>query len=474
MGAPPLMTLRDLLELSCESSCSEGFRTYPRRLPWHGGDDDAAQPRAKAEKEDAEAPVRLLIEADLRRSPSRTLSSILFPRSPGSLATVSRLTRSLSRRLVFWRRHRGDDAGGSDSDERDSLGLPSPVVSSCSASECAAESEAEAEATSPLVHAEQHESSASEHSEKPSPSTSSGIDGSLNDTDDGAAAGDSHKVMDGDRPVESMEDKQQLSPVSVLDFPFHDEEDDGDERSDAGTCSCSPSFLHCQPDLQRSNSVLHKIRRLDLDGLAPQAGVDPRADLEPRFAASDDSSVASASDDTQQAHSGSSSSAATTTSTSTAPSCDDEQHPCPDDAERPEPDLRHRLLARVLKDQGGSLTTSDDVATERLLLEFFAEGLDRRRSPKAGPVVGTVKPSDHDRDEAALVRAAKEWVQGLGTRWGVEDVLFAGPAALADMDRERRWACVGEEQREVAATVEWLLMDALVAELVRDMAAGRC
>uniref|UniRef100_A0ACD5WPR0 Uncharacterized protein n=1 Tax=Avena sativa TaxID=4498 RepID=A0ACD5WPR0_AVESA len=462
---PPLMTLRDLLELSCESSCSEGFRTYPRRLPWHGDDDDAAQLRAKS-KEDAAAPVRLLIEADLRRSPSRTLSSILFPRSPRSLANVSRLTRSLSRRLVFWRRHRGDADGGSDTDERDSLGLPSPVVSSCSASECS-ESVAGA-ADDMLPDAEQHESSASEQSEKPSPSTSSGIAGSLDDAHDGAAAGDGHKALDGDHAVESMEDKQQLSPVSVLDFPFHDEDDDGDERSDAGTCSCSPSFLHCQPDLQRSNPVLHKIRRL-----APQAAVDPRADLEPRFVASDDSSVASvsASDDAQQAQSGSSSAA--TATTSTAPSSHDEQHPIPDDAERESSDLRHRLLARVLKDDDGAAAAASD-ATERLLLDFFAEELDRGRSVKVGPVVGMVKPSDHDHDEEELVRAAKEWVQGLGTQWGVEDVLFAGPAALADMDRERRWACVGQEEREVAAEVEGILMDALLAELVRDLAAGRC
>jgi len=34
-----------------------------------------------------------------------------------------------------------------------------------------------------------------------------------------------------------VEDKQQLSPVSILDFPFDD--DDGDEGSDAGTCSSS-------------------------------------------------------------------------------------------------------------------------------------------------------------------------------------------------------------------------------------------
>ena len=36
-----------------------------------------------------------------------------------------------------------------------------------------------------------------------------------------------------------VEDKQQLSPVSVLDFPFDD--DDGVEGSDAGACSF-PAF----------------------------------------------------------------------------------------------------------------------------------------------------------------------------------------------------------------------------------------
>ena len=182
-AAPPLLTLRDLLELACESSCSDGFRSYPRRLTWHGGADACVQAKADAEA----APVGLLIEADLRRSPSRTLSSMLFPRSPGSLATVSRLTRSLSRRLVFWRRPCGhDDDDGAD--ERDSLGLPSPVVSSCSASECSEHAEAEA-ADVLLVEAEEQ---ASDESEKPSPSTSSGCTGSA---DDGAADGDGHNKV---------------------------------------------------------------------------------------------------------------------------------------------------------------------------------------------------------------------------------------------------------------------------------------
>ena len=47
------------------------------------------------------------------------------------------------------------------------------------------------------------------------------------------------------------EDKQQLSPVSVLDFPFDDA--DADERSDAGTCS--PSFHRCPDLLLHSKSL---------------------------------------------------------------------------------------------------------------------------------------------------------------------------------------------------------------------------
>jgi hypothetical protein len=186
-SAAPLMTLRDLLELACESSCSDGFRSYPRRLllPSCPAASHAVQEKAA----DADVPVRQLIKAGLRRSPSRTLSSILFPRSPGpgSVATISRLTRSLSRRLVFWRRHSGEDDNEgiwSGSDEPDSLGLPSPVVSSCSASECSEHAESVAEAADPPVPEEQQ-------SEKPSPSTSSGC---AESADDGAAAGDGPKV----------------------------------------------------------------------------------------------------------------------------------------------------------------------------------------------------------------------------------------------------------------------------------------
>ena len=59
---------------------------------------------------------------------------------------------------------------------------------------------------------------------------------------DGDSAVGRKKLME----ASMVEDKQQLSPVSVLDFPFDD--DDGEEGSDAGTCS-SPAFQfqRCTP-----------------------------------------------------------------------------------------------------------------------------------------------------------------------------------------------------------------------------------
>jgi hypothetical protein len=66
---------------------------------------------------------------------------------------------------------------------------------------------------------------------------------------DGDSAVGRKKLMGASMVV--VEDKQQLSPVSVLDFHFDD--DDGEEGSDAGTCS-SPAFQfqRCTPpeDLQ--------------------------------------------------------------------------------------------------------------------------------------------------------------------------------------------------------------------------------
>ncbi|KAL5209952.1 hypothetical protein ABZP36_005575 [Zizania latifolia] len=425
------LTLRDFLEQAYESS-SEGFRSYPR-CP--------ACPAAYDDGGDLSAPVRLLIEAGLRRSPSRSPSfHSIFQRSPGAtLAKISRFSRTLSRRFRegFWRRREDDEEmDGTDVDERDSFGLPSPVVSSCSASESEyAYSDTE------LATEEEKCASVSEFEKTSSSSTGSiAFDGVAD------AGGDGQKEVDGKpkgRNLE-MEDKQQLSPVSVLDFPFDDGDGDGEEGSDAGMCSTS--FQQCLAELQRSKALLlHKIRRVE-----DLTQVVVPVDLEAQF-----TELRYSDDARTHVQSSSTSSDTATTSTPTPTprlgerqSADQEEHVAT---------AQHRLLARLLD----SVATEEDEITEWLLLDFFAEGVDRLRA--AG------KPLD-GRKEAALLRAAGGWARGAGQQWGVGDVLLSGEAAVADMEWGRRWMCVGEEERDVGAEVEVLVTDALVDELVGDLA----
>jgi hypothetical protein len=70
---------------------------------------------------------------------------------------------------------------------------------------------------------------------------------------DGDSAVGRKKLMGASMVV--VEDKQQLSPVSVLDFHFDD--DDGDEGSDAGTC-CPPAFQfqRCTPPADLQSKLL--------------------------------------------------------------------------------------------------------------------------------------------------------------------------------------------------------------------------
>ncbi|RCV46869.1 hypothetical protein SETIT_9G565700v2 [Setaria italica] len=460
----PPVTLRDFLELGCDSS-SDGFRSYPRCLPWS---DEALQ-----------VPVRLLVEADhLRRSPSRSPSSLFSlakSPGPGALARISSLSRSFSRRIKegFWRRREDEEEDDLYFDDRDSCGFPSPQVSSCSASDSESEY---AEADDVAID----EKMACPATSQPAFQCSSSAEHDCTDAGAPGAAGDGKKMQavaaDGDSAVGrgklGMEDKQQLSPVSVLDFPFDD--DDGDERSDAGTCS--PSFHRCPPppDLLHSRTMtkqaqlLHKIRRYD--GIAQ--AVDP-VDLEARFTTTSESGESVDASTHPATTSSCTDTTSSATTTKTASRHGEEHQSVEQPSQEPEEPDEYRLLARLLLED--TVAVVDEVS-QVLLLEFFTEGLDRLRcSSAAGSVVGAIiSPRvDDERDKVAaeaLVRAAAEWLRGAGAQWGIRDVMLSGKAALEDMERGRRWMCVGEEEREVGAAVEGFVMDELVDELVEELA----
>lgn len=175
-------------------------------------------------------------------------------------------------------------------------------------------------------------------------------------------------------------------------------------------------------------------------------------DLEAQFTESDSSERTHLN-----ANSTSSSDDTATTAPTTPRQCTDDQDVVNHGEEEEE---EHSLLARLLE----SVVVTDEVS-EWLLLDFFAEGVDRLRSSASSCPL-------NDCEEAALLRAAGDWARGAGQRWGVGDVVFSGWAAVADMERSRRWMCVAEEERDVGAEVDGLVMDALVDELVADLALG--
>ncbi|KAJ1299096.1 hypothetical protein BS78_01G504900 [Paspalum vaginatum] len=444
--APPQrpVTLRDFLELGCGSS-SDGFRSYPRRL---------APPQPQPQPQ---PPARLVLVAEaadyhhhlLFRSPSRSPSSLF------SLPRISGISRTFSRRIkegFSWRRRFDDEACLEDEaylDDRDSGGFPSPLVSSCSASDSGDSEEADdvtAEDSKPACECDDKASSSSSSSSADHEDCSTdaahggGADGNkmqaAAEGDDSAAVG--RKL--------GMEDKQQLSPVSILDFPFDD--DDGEEEgSDAGTCSPAfqrrptPDLLHINRTKQQAQ---HKARRYHPE------------DLDARFVTAASESGESVSTSTRLATSSSSTTDSSSGATATtAPRHGDEEHqsvehpssPCQEEPQDPDDDDECRLLARLLQ-EGFAACLADDEVARALVLDFFEE---------------------------ALVRAAAEWLRGEGPRWGVADVVLSGKAALADMERGRRWMCVvGEEDRDVGEAVEGMLVDALVDEMVTELVPPCC
>lgn len=225
------------------------------------------------------------------------------------------------------------------------------------------------------------------------------------------------------------DDKEQLSPVAVMDFPFHDDavEDDGGSACSPSPFSDSLAQLHQRRNIQ----LKHKLRRFR--SIGEQV---PAVDLANRFAASE-------SDGLGSVH------CPGTDVTVTQPASRMEGHRSVGMCQYPD---EHNLVALLTRT---CFSAAD--GSERLLLDFFAE---------------TPSLSSTTESCEAAVRLAQYWVQGAGARWGLREVLGGREDLLADIDRGRRWSSrVGdeEEEREVGVVVAGLLVDEMVRQLVNDL-----
>ncbi|CAL9092602.1 unnamed protein product [Musa textilis] len=466
MAQKPLM-LKDYLELEWNSESSgAGFRCVPRRA-----NDDAT--------------VRYLVEADLRGGGGRKLPRT---RSMSALTKISAVfnavrllpftaatasspdsgrsrqegspSRSFSERLrgSFWRR-KGKEGEENKAkvrdivrlrsfeeetgDDRASLDFPSPVVSSCSSfsesdsfgSGFLPSSIASSETTDDAT-ATDTTGDVKKHSPRTSPSCSTiGLNIIAEDAEASVSghrrAAKASESQSEESPECQSEEKEQLSPVSVMDFPS--EEDEEEEEDD----TTSPSFHHSLAKLERTKlQLLQKIRRFEcLADLHP-------IDLDRHFASSDDRSE----------------------STDCVALTD------VDEEEADVRGLREKKAWGLLGELKTDCHVGPGTCVEKVLVDFFIQGLS-----SSGDDAVPGRPSwwrnsilRREPAERPMLETSRDWIEGKSCR-DLDD--YHGEATLRDMEGNGRWRCFEEEEEAVGADVEDLVLGSLMEELVVTLAS---
>ncbi|CAL9051969.1 unnamed protein product [Musa banksii] len=459
MSRKPLM-LKDYLELDWNSETSSaGFRCVPRRA------------------EDA-ATVRCLLDAELRGGAGREL-----PRTRSMSPLISAMfnavrllhvaasggarrsgdeglrSSSFSKRLrgSFWRRRGNEEENRVNlrnivrlrsfqeeeedevGDERRSFDFPSPVVSSCSSDKesdsCSSDFVPSSNASSGDTEAATGSTTAAAMDVKddsPLASPNRSPKGRNSVQEDAAASVAGTKATEGqgeESPAchSEEEEKEQLSPVSVMDFPSEEDEEEDDDDDD----TASPSFHHSLAKLERTKlQLLQNIRRFE--SLANLDSID----LDRHVANSDD----------------------LYDSTNHLASLDTDEEA----EEEEERDRRERKAWGLLGELKDVCHVDAHGSIEKLLLDFFIQGL-----PCSGDDARPMNPTAHHGPaERPLLDTARGWIEGAGCR-DLDD--YHGEATLREMERNRRWRCFQEQEKEVGSEVEGLVLVLLMEELVGDL-----
>ncbi|XP_020683569.1 uncharacterized protein LOC110100415 isoform X1 [Dendrobium catenatum] len=224
------------------------------------------------------------------------------------------------------------------------------------------------------------------------------------------------------------EEKEQLSPVSVMDFPYQDE--DEDEAVVEQPSAISPCFEQSLINIERTkNQLLQMIRRFET-----LANLEP-VDLDHSFACTE-------------------ASAKTTVHVET----DEEEDGNENEARRRR---RRRTALAFLR----RITDNSSLPPcgEKLLFDFFVEGLSFDEDCRRGKKRGCAGNED-------LLQLASDWVAGGGSVTEKD-----GDVAVREMERcGKGWNCFDEEEETVAVemtggVVAWL-MDELVDDLLVSVA----
>ncbi|KAJ1702241.1 hypothetical protein LUZ63_002020 [Rhynchospora breviuscula] len=210
------------------------------------------------------------------------------------------------------------------------------------------------------------------------------------------------------------EEKDQLSPVSIMDFPYEEEEIEEEE-------SISDSSFHANlASVERAKqALLQKIRRFEsLAELVP-------VDLDEQFSTVDEGSCGN-------------------------PASDDD-----DDDDVNEEEISVEVEAWELLDHIKSNSSIRiEGCIEKLLLEFLIEGLN------CNTQIDSLASTE-------LVNAAREWIESRSHCWEQRDC--RGEMEVGQMDWNGRWRCFEEEQQELAVCLTSGVFGSLMDELVGEM-----
>ncbi|XP_030472462.1 uncharacterized protein LOC115690289 [Syzygium oleosum] len=467
MDPRPLM-LKDYLRDDMSSCSSNGFQTFPRRqccstvrflleidLKAAPSTPSKRRPRTSSRRSPATASVlqrasvkvlnamKLLQFHSAAKSPSGDVAKKIKPRSRKGL-----LPRGLSRKLwkrSFWRKpHRRDGGCGEEVGRRKSIEKRPPTPGRNATSAIAPHRlSTSSSSSSNLRNSSSWDNSEFTAELARSPSgdpESSGRPNEVVSEDKGSARGGPHDEKVGDKVGATHgqdsitatpncskqewpnEEKEQFSPVSVLDCPFKDDEDI------ASPFEWSPSRIG-----GAKQKLEHKARRCrTLSRLRP-------VQLEKRITLSE------LEDEAPVQYS----------SSTPSPSVFTE-----DQGKESEIEEKIRELLDVAAGINPSFTSKVDI----LLLDFFRERLEEEEGANKMAIRGS------NEFESKLLKVAEGWINGqpqevfLG--WEVED---GRHAYIKDMERRERWRNVDEEKMEVALDMEVEVWSSLMDEVLLDI-----
>ncbi|KAJ3680048.1 hypothetical protein LUZ60_016326 [Juncus effusus] len=224
-----------------------------------------------------------------------------------------------------------------------------------------------------------------------------------------------HGGRDEEKVIEEQE-KEQLSPVSVMDFPFEEEEEEEEEIEEENETCSSESESSCFE--RAKEELLQKLRRFEC-----LAELEPM-NLNDQFSAVDDESsghVSSDEDYTEQ------------------------------------PSIRTQALELLCQIKTNSINSD---CLESLLTDFFTEELNNSNCNKNNK-------SDYG---LKLVEFVRKWVEGESECW--EERECRGEMEIGQMEVNGRWRGFEGEKDDVAADLGFRVLEDLLDEVVLDLVLG--